>query len=36
MKRKILTYIMRIIKYILKAVLDKLRKDVGDKKDSGK
>lgn len=36
MRKKILTYIVKIVKYILKAVLDKLRKDVGDKKDSGK
>lgn len=36
MKRKILTYLMRIIKYVLKAVLDRLRKDVGDKEESKK
>lgn len=36
MKRKILTYLMRIIKYVLKAVLDRLRKDVGGKEESKK
>lgn len=36
MRKKILTYIAKIFKYILKAVLDKLHKDVGDEKDSRK
>lgn len=33
--KKILTYLKKIVKYILKAVLEKLRKDIGGKKDSG-
>lgn len=33
--KKIITYIKRIAKYILKAVLEKLRKDIGGKKDAG-
>lgn len=36
MKRKILTYLMRIIKYVLRAILDRLRKDVGGKEESKK
>lgn len=32
--KKILTYIRKIIKYILRAVLEKLRRDVADGKDS--
>ena len=34
--KKILTYIKRIIKYVLRAVLEKLRRDIGDKKGSEK
>ena len=33
--KKILTYIRRIAEYIVKAVLEKIRRDVGDKKDAG-
>lgn len=32
--KKILTYIKRIIKYVLRAVLEKLRKDIGGGKGS--
>lgn len=34
--KKILTYLKRIVNYILKAVLEKIRRDVGGKKDSEK
>lgn len=33
--KKILTYIKEIAKYILRAVLERLRKDIGGKKDTG-
>lgn len=33
--KKIITYLKRIVKYILRAVLEKLRKDIGGKKDAG-
>lgn len=33
--KKILTYIKCIVKYVLRAVLEKLRKDIGGKKDAG-
>ena len=33
--KKILTYIRRIAEYIVKAVLEKIRRDVGGKKDTG-
>lgn len=33
--KKILTYLKKIVKYILRAVLEKLRKDIGGKKDAG-
>lgn len=32
--KKILTYLRRVIKYVLRAVLEKLRKDISDGKDS--
>lgn len=32
--KKIITYIKQIAKYILRAVLEKLRKDIGGKKDA--
>lgn len=34
--KKILTYIRRIVEYVLRAVLEKIRRDVGGKKDSEK
>lgn len=34
MKRKVLTFAMRALKYILKAVMESLRKDIAGKKDS--
>lgn len=33
--KKILTYLKKLVKYILRAVLEKLRKDIGGKKDAG-
>ena len=33
--KKIFTYIRKIVKYILKAVLERLRKDISGKKDEG-
>lgn len=32
--KKILTYIKRIVEYVVRAVLEKIRRDVGDGKDS--
>lgn len=32
MKRKVLTFVMRILRYILKAVMESLCKDIGNKK----
>lgn len=32
MKRKVLTFIMRILRYILKAVIESIRRDMGNKK----
>ena len=34
--KKILTFIKRIAEYVIKAVLEKIRRDVGGKKDSGR
>ena len=33
--KKIFTYIKRIVKYVLRAVLERLRKDISDRKDAG-
>lgn len=33
--KKIFTYIKKIAEYVLRAVLEKLRKDIGGKKDAG-
>ena len=32
--KKILTYIKRVAEYVLRAVLEKIRRDVGGKQDS--
>lgn len=34
MKRKVLTFAIRVLRYILKAVAESLRKDIVGKKDS--
>ena len=34
MKRKVLTFVMRVLRYILKAVIENLRRDIGNKKKS--
>ena len=33
--KKILTYIKRIVEYVMRAVLEKLRRDISGKKDKG-
>lgn len=32
MKRKVLTFAMRVLRYILKAIVDSLRRDMANKK----
>lgn len=32
MKRKVLTFVMRILRYVIKAIIESLRRDMGNKR----
>lgn len=32
MKRKVLTFVMRILRYVIKAIVESLRRDMGNKR----